>query len=321
MAAALASDDVLVAAADGKPHGARAALGAVVEARGPRRRRGASRRRGRAAPPVAAPPKAQATTSAAARRAAPPAAAPPRGAAAAESSDDDDDREDAYAYGGDAAGAAGEAATPEDEDYDEDALFGASLAAVAAPRVERVRPLRAPGQGAQQPEPQGAVRGVKEEDDLRLLRGRGRAGRGPAPDAAGHAVALSLAGYVVSASARPCAFDERSPSTIRVFSPNDARPLATRDEPRRVSALALSRSGEFCLRAFAGRRVSLAYDDDDDAETAVVAWKSAAADFLNARDWRGLEVARGETPVRPAVEGRRGVASGYAQEERDEGGS
>ncbi|KAH8049652.1 hypothetical protein JL720_15559 [Aureococcus anophagefferens] len=56
--------------------------------------------------------------------------------------------------------------------------------------------------------------------------------------------------------------------------------------------------------AFADRRVSLAYDDDDDAETAVVAWKSAAADFLNARDWRGLEVARGETP-----------------EERDEGGS
>ncbi|EGB11731.1 hypothetical protein AURANDRAFT_61576 [Aureococcus anophagefferens] len=73
--------------------------------------------------------------------------------------------------------------------------------------------------------------------------------------------------------------------------------------------------------AFADRRVSLAYDDDDDAETAVVAWKSAAADFLNARDWRGLEVARGETPVRPAVEGRTGVASGYAQEERDEGGS
>ena len=39
-----------------------------------------------------------------------------------------------------------------------------------------------------------------------------------------------------------------------------------------------------------------------------------------ARDWRGLEVARGETPVRPAVEGRTGVASGYAQEERAEGG-
>ena len=72
--------------------------------------------------------------------------------------------------------------------------------------------------------------------------------------------------------------------------------------------------------AFADRRVRLAYDDDDDAETAVVAWKSAAADFLNARDWRGLEVARGETPVRPAVEGRTGVASGYAQEERAEGG-
>ncbi|KAH8060731.1 hypothetical protein JL722_4845 [Aureococcus anophagefferens] len=33
-----------------------------------------------------------------------------------------------------------------------------------------------------------------------------------------------------------------------------------------------------------------------------------------------LEVAS-ETPVRPAVEGRTGVASGYAQEERDEGGS
>ncbi|KAH8049651.1 hypothetical protein JL720_15558 [Aureococcus anophagefferens] len=141
MAAALASDDVLVAAADGKPHGS----GAAARAPSPR-----------------------ATTSAAARGR---GAARARRARRRAGADDDDDREDAYAYGGDAAGAAGEAATPEDEDYDEDALFGASLRAVdASGRVERVRPLRAPGQGAQQPEPQGAVRGVQEEDDLRLLR-------------------------------------------------------------------------------------------------------------------------------------------------------
>ncbi|KAH8072878.1 hypothetical protein JL721_3528 [Aureococcus anophagefferens] len=250
MAAALASDDVLVAAGGRQaPRRARRA-GAVVEGARSTAKRGASRRRGRAAPPGAAAAQAPATTSAAARWRAPPAA-PPR-AAAAESSDDDDDREDAYAYGGDAAGAAGEAATPEDEDYDE-ALFGAPRGRRRGSPVERRPDLVA----AAYPDGTIALHTARRGRFVRRLgalattaaasRGRGRAGRGPAPDAAGHAVALSLAGYVVSASARPCAFDERSPSTIRVFSPNDARPLATRDEPRRVSALALSRSGEFCV--------------------------------------------------------------------------
>ena len=42
------------------------------------------------------------------------------------------------------------------------------------------------------------------------------------------------------------------------------------------------------------RRVELAYDD---SEKAVVEWRSAAADFLGTRDWQGLEVKAGETPV------------------------
>ncbi|KAH8088707.1 hypothetical protein JL720_6660 [Aureococcus anophagefferens] len=279
MAAALASDDVLVAAADGKPHGGAAAR---------RRRRGRAVHGEGAAPRAGEEgrprqrrrrPRPRATTSAAARRARRrhAASAPPR-----RKPDDDDDREDAYAYGGDAAGAAGEAATPEDEDYDEDALFGASLAGRDAARVERVRPLRAPGQGAQQPEPQGAVRGVQEEDDLRLLRSeRGseraepvhvlRGGELPVcavavrsdldlvaaayPDGT---IALHTARRGGSCAARAPGDDGRAPRgrgragrgpapTPRATPPNDARPLATRDEPRRVSALALSRSGEFCV--------------------------------------------------------------------------
>ena len=67
------------------------------------------------------------------------------------------------------------------------------------------------------------------------------------------------------------------------------------------------------------RKVDLAYEDDakDDDGGAIVEWKSAAADFLSKRDWQGLEVQKGQTPVRAAVQGRDGVASGYAQEREE----
>ncbi|CAM9550992.1 unnamed protein product, partial [Choristocarpus tenellus] len=46
-------------------------------------------------------------------------------------------------------------------------------------------------------------------------------------------------------------------------------------------------------------------------EGALVEWRSPAAEFLNQREFKGLEVAAGETEAAPATEGQSGIASDY----------
>ncbi|KFP95768.1 Diphthamide biosynthesis protein 2, partial [Leptosomus discolor] len=53
-------------------------------------------------------------------------------------------------------------------------------------------------------------------------------------------------------------------------------------------------------------------------QTRALAEISPAASFLEARSWRGLEQQLGQTPISKAVQGRRGIAIAYEDEEREQ---